>query len=123
MHVRKVALPLYPQFGLEPNVYYIPPVHVREEYTIQLFGPGVPQAIKTYLNAKDDPELLGCLLLFGATERIIHTFAVEGDRAYGYDAHGRTLVSVPLTEPAVVRPFSYETQADGQTVTGYRHNT
>ena len=31
VHVRKVALPLYPQFGLEPNVYYIPPVHVGSD--------------------------------------------------------------------------------------------
>ena len=28
VHVKKIALPLYPQLGLEPNVYYIPPVHV-----------------------------------------------------------------------------------------------
>ncbi len=123
VHIRKVALPLYPQLGLEPNVYYIPPVHVPEEFSIQLFGPGVPQAIKTYLDAKNDPELLGCLLLFGATERIIHTFAVKDDRAYGYDAKGRTIVSVPLTEPPVVRPFAFSTEADGRLVTGYRHNT
>jgi nitrate reductase beta subunit len=123
VYERKVALPLYPQLGLEPNVYYIPPVHVPEEFTIQMFGPGVPQAIRTYLDAKDDPDLLGCLLLFGATERIMHSFEVKGDRAYAYDARGREIVSVPLTEPAVARPFEYKTQAAGVTVTGYRHNT
>ncbi|MDP2625512.1 MAG: dehydrogenase, partial [Candidatus Rokubacteria bacterium] len=71
VHIRKLALPLYPQLGLEPNVYYIPPVHVPPDYLEQMFGPGVPAAIETYLKAKDDPELLGLLMLFGATERII----------------------------------------------------
>ena len=123
VHVRKVALPLYPQFGLEPNVYYIPPVHVPTEFTEQLFGPGVKDAIRTYLDAKDDPKLLGCLLLFGATERIMHTFDVKGDRAYAYDEKGRVIVDVPLVEPEVVRPFAYQTPSGGQTVTAYRHNT
>jgi nitrate reductase beta subunit len=123
VHVKKIALPLYPQLGLEPNVYYIPPVHVPEEYTIQMFGPGVPQAIKTYLDAKDDPKLLGCLLLFGATERIMHSFDVKGEKAYGYDEKGRTIVSVPLEEPATVRPETYKTKAGDTEVTAYRHNS
>ncbi len=33
VHIKKVALPLYPQFGLEPNVYYIPPIHVPIPYS------------------------------------------------------------------------------------------
>ena len=41
VHVRKVALPLFPQFGLEPNVYYIPPIHVPQPFLRQMFGPGV----------------------------------------------------------------------------------
>ena len=41
VHVRKIALPLYPQLGLEPNVYYIPPMHVPVQYLEQMFGPGV----------------------------------------------------------------------------------
>jgi nitrate reductase beta subunit len=123
VHVRKVALPLYPQLGLEPNVYYIPPVHVPVEHTAQMFGPGVPEAIETYLNAKDDPELLGCLMLFGATERIIERFAVEGGIAYGYDEAGEEIVSVPLEEPTIVRPFEFETEVAGEPATGYRHNT
>ena len=32
VHVTKIAKPLYPQFDLEPNVYYIPPVHVPPAY-------------------------------------------------------------------------------------------
>jgi nitrate reductase beta subunit len=123
VHVKKVALPLYPQLGLEPNVYYIPPTHVPVEYLIQMFGPGVPEAIETYRNAKDDPELLGLLMLFGATERIIHTFAVEDGVAHGYDEQGAEIVSVPVREPAVVRPLEFETELQGEKVTGYRHNT
>jgi nitrate reductase beta subunit len=123
VHVRKVALPLYPQFGLEPNVYYIPPVHVPPEYLTQMFGPGVEQAIETYRNAKDDPELLGCLMLFGSTERIIERFEVRGDTAYGYDEAGEELVSVPLTEPTIVRPYEFPTEIAGEPATGYLHNT
>jgi nitrate reductase beta subunit len=38
---RKVALPLYPQLGTEPNGYYIPSRHVPRAYSQQMFGPGV----------------------------------------------------------------------------------
>ncbi|MFN8122935.1 MAG: 4Fe-4S dicluster domain-containing protein [Thermoleophilia bacterium] len=124
VHFKKVALPLYPQLGLEPNVYYIPPVHVPEDYLGQMFGPGVAQAVETYRNAKDDEELLGCLMLFGATERIIHSFDVKDGVARGYDRQGRELVAVPVREPELVREFSYETALpDGTPATGFRHNT
>ena len=46
--VAKVALPLYPQFGTEPNGYYIPPRWVPRDYLKQMFGPGVDQAIERY---------------------------------------------------------------------------
>ena len=39
--------------------------------------------IETYNGAKDDPELLGLLMLFGATERIIDTFDVKGGEIFG----------------------------------------
>ena len=68
--VKKLALPLYPQFGLEPNTYYIPPVHVPPPYLRQMFGWGVEAAIAAYNTAKDDPKLLGALTLFGATPEI-----------------------------------------------------
>jgi TorA maturation chaperone TorD len=42
--VAKVALPLYPQFGTEPNGYYIPPRWVPRNYLFQMFGPGVDAA-------------------------------------------------------------------------------
>ncbi|MDE2088649.1 MAG: dehydrogenase, partial [Gammaproteobacteria bacterium] len=70
VHVAKIAKPLYPQFGLEPNVYYVPPVHVPEKFLEQMFGHGVPQAIATYRKASEDKKLLGALLLFGATPYI-----------------------------------------------------
>jgi nitrate reductase beta subunit len=38
---RQVALPLYAQFGTEPNGYYIPPRWVPRNYLQQMFGPGV----------------------------------------------------------------------------------
>ncbi len=77
--VKKLALPLYPQFGLEPNTYYIPPVHVPPPSLRQMFGWGVEQAIATYRTAADDRKLLGALTLFGATPEISHYFRVDGD--------------------------------------------
>lgn len=103
--VKKIALPLYPQAGTEPNVYYIPPVHVSRDYLRQLFGPGADAAVETYLDTKDDEELLGLMMLFGATERILHRFAVADGVAHGYDAEGEEVVSVPLEEPTFVRTF------------------
>lgn len=103
IHVRKIAKPLYPQFGLEANVYYIPPVHVPVGFLGQMFGHGVPEALAAYRQAKDDKKLLGALLLFGATPEIIHRYKLEGRNAIGYDEKGIELVRVPLREPIVVR--------------------
>jgi nitrate reductase beta subunit len=107
--VRKLALPLYPQFGLEPNTYYIPPVHVPAEFLRQMFGWGVDEAIALYRRIKDDKKLLGALTLFGSTPQIIHYFRVDGDHAIGYDAAQREIVRVPLREPVVVRE-AYDAQ-------------
>jgi len=107
VHVRKVALPLLPQLGLEPNVYYIPPVHVGNLRFLQmLFGPGVEGAIEAYRKAMrgEDPELLGVLLLAVSTDRLIHKFRVASGQAMGYDEKGQEVVRVPLKEPTVVRP-------------------
>ncbi|MCL6507000.1 MAG: dehydrogenase [Bryobacteraceae bacterium] len=103
--VRKVALPLYPQSGTEPNVYYIPPINAPRQFLKQMFGPGVDEAIETYLNAKTDPDLLGLQMLMGATEHIIHHFKVEDGVARGYAEDGKELVSVPLREPTFVRTY------------------
>ncbi len=103
VHVAKIAKPLYPQFGLEPNVYYIPPIHVPPPFLTQMFGSGTAEAIATYRSAKDDKKLLGALLLFGATPEIIHRYKVKGNTAIGYDEKGAELVRVPLREPIHVR--------------------
>ncbi len=103
VHMAKIAKPLYPQFGLEPNVYYVPPVHVPPQFLVQMFGAGVPEAIATYRKAADDRKLLGALLLFGATPDIIHHYRLEGNYTVGYSEKGAELVRVPLREPIHVR--------------------
>ncbi len=62
VHQWKVALPLHPEFGTEPNVYYVPPMlpptfdaegrfadepRIPIEYLRYLFGPAVDQALIT----------------------------------------------------------------------------
>jgi nitrate reductase beta subunit len=116
VHIRKVALPLYPQFGLQVNIYYIPPIHVPTKFLRQMFGPRVDKAIETYRKAPEDPELKGVLMLMGATERWVDKFRVQGDYVYGYDERGNELVRVPLKEPIYLRPV-YDRQ-----FTVYRHN-
>ena len=103
VHIRKVALPLFPQFGLEPNIYYIPPIHVPRPYLLQMFGPGVDKAIETYRSAPDDPNLASLLGLFGSTQKLISTWKRQGDMVAGADARGSELVRVPLREPVYVR--------------------
>jgi nitrate reductase beta subunit len=102
VHIEKVALPLYPQFGTLPNVYYIPPRWVPRGHLEQMFGPGVEQAIARYRNPS--PQLLGLLQLFGTTTRILPRFRVSGKEAIGYDAEGKESVRVPMEEPVIVRP-------------------
>ncbi len=116
VHVRKVALPLYPQFGLMMNVYYMPPVHVPLPYLEQMFGPGVKRAQEVYRNVKDDEQLLGVFLLMGATDRWMDKFRVKDGWAFGYDRKGAEVVRVPLKEPIYIRPFFDEQRSV------YRHN-
>ena len=105
VHVAKIALPLYPQFGTQPNVYYIPPVHVPRPFLSQMFGPGVPKAIDAYRKAPDDQKLKGLLVLFGCTDKIFTRFKIHNDQAIGYDDSGDEIVRVPITEPTYRRPF------------------
>ncbi|MBI2963689.1 MAG: dehydrogenase [Deltaproteobacteria bacterium] len=116
VRIRKVALPLYPQFGTEPNVYYVPPLHVPRDFLAQAFGPGVEEAAAAYRSAPTDRELLGALLLFGNTPRILHRFRAEAEEAIGYDAEDREVVRVPYTEPFFAREF-FDRKNDV-----YRHN-
>ena len=111
VHIKKVALPLYPQFGTEPNIYYIPPKHVPVNYLMQMFGPGAEKAVATYKKAKDDEELVGALLLAGSSPRIIRSFKVQNSIAIGYDASGHEVSRVPIKEPVVVRPH-YDERLD-----------
>ena len=104
VHIKKIALPLFPQFGLEPNVYYIPPVHSPPAFNRQLFGPGADAAMKAYRNAPGDPDLAGLLCLFGSTEMVVSRFRRQGDAVSGFDGNGTEIVRVPLREPVFVRP-------------------
>ncbi len=120
VHVAKVALPLYPQFGTAPNGYYIPPRWVPRPYLHQVFGPGVDQAIERYQNP--DRELLAVLQLFRRSNRIISSYKVEeGPKVYegvlrgrrvtvyddtviAYGEEGEELFRTTVEEPLHVRP-------------------
>lgn len=102
VHKEKVALPLYPQFGLEPNVYYIPPRWAPRKYLDQMFGPGVEEAIQRYTNPS--PELLGVLQLFNAHQVVISKYKVTDKEAIGYDDTGAEIVRIPIEDPIYIRP-------------------
>ncbi len=120
VHVEKVALPLYPQFGTQPNVYYIPPRWVPRPYLRQMFGPGVDRAIERYTNPSR--TLLAVLQLFRASQRIVFSFEVIpgpkveevtiagrtreifNDTVVGFDSQGREIVRVTVQEPFIERP-------------------
>ncbi len=104
VHKKGIALPYYPQLGLEPNIYYIPPVHADRGYLTQMFGPNVDSAIEKYLALKDDPVAQGLLLLMGSSDRILHSFDVKKGIATGYDEKGDVIVSVPVDETFYERP-------------------
>ena len=121
----KVALPLYPQFGTEPNGYYIPPRWVPRPYLEQMFGPGVEEAIEAYVCPSR--ELLAVMQLFRAARPIIYRFEIiEGakvherevtlpsgeqrtleifnDTVVGYSRSGREVVRTTVEEPTFERP-------------------
>jgi nitrate reductase beta subunit len=120
VHVAKVALPLYPQFGTEPNGFYIPPRWVPRPYLRQMFGPGVDGAIERYENP--DRELTAVLQLFRRSNRMIDRYRIEegrkvyegtlrgrkvtvyDDTAIAYGPDGRELFRTTVEEPVHVRP-------------------
>ena len=120
VHVRKVGLPLMPQLGLEPNIYYIPPVHVSNTaFLNMLFGPNAMKAVETYKKAMlgEDPELVGAMLLNVSSDRIMTKFKVLGGKeVVGYGENGQEVIRIPMKEPTVVRPF-YDDKLNV-----YRHN-
>lgn len=88
VHVAKVALPLYPQLGTEPNGYYIPPRWVPVNYLEQMFGPGTSQAVERYRTP--DRELLAVLQLFRRSNQIIARYEIEeGPKVYATEQHGK----------------------------------
>lgn len=120
VHVAKVALPLYPQLGTQPNGYYIPPRWVPRPYLRQMFGPGVDRAIERYSNP--DRELLAVLQLFRRSNKIIFRYEFqEGPKVYerqvgdrkvtlyndtviAYGREGQELFRTQIEEPVHVRP-------------------
>jgi nitrate reductase beta subunit len=104
VHKKGLALPYYPQLGLEPNLYYIPPIHADRAYLTQMFGPRVDDAIKAYQGIAKDKTAQALMVLIGSTDRIIHRFAVEKDMAVGFNEAGTEIVRVPITEPLIERP-------------------
>jgi len=104
VHKKQLALPYYPQLGLEPNIYYIPPVHADPAYLRQMFGPQVDGAVERYKTLHKDPVAVGLLTLIGSTDRIMHGFRVANGVARGFDEAGQEIVDVPVTEPIIERP-------------------
>ncbi|HIQ20834.1 MAG TPA: dehydrogenase, partial [Planctomycetes bacterium] len=103
VHIKGIALPLFPQFGLEPNVYYIPPVHVPLPFLRQVFGPRVDDALAAYRQAPDDPDLAGLLALFGSTPKVVPRWKRQGDSILALDDRGKEIVGVPMREPVYIR--------------------
>ncbi len=88
IRVARVALPLYPQFGTEPNGFYIPPRWVPRRYLRQMFGPGVDGAIDRY--RVPDRELLAVLQLFRKSNRIVFRYEIEeGPKVFETEIHGK----------------------------------
>jgi ethylbenzene hydroxylase subunit beta/complex iron-sulfur molybdoenzyme family reductase subunit beta len=92
-----VAIPLHPEFGTEPNIYYVPPIapprfdengnideskpRIPDEYLVSLFGPQVLESLKILkaemekTRAGQKSELLDTLIayewktMFGGLDR------------------------------------------------------
>ncbi len=123
VHTERMAVPLYPQFGTQPNVYYIPPRWVPRPYLRQMFGPGVDAAIAAYERPSRTAQAV--LQLFRTTQFIVFRFEVlDGpkigevnvggetlelfdDTVVGYGRDGRELVRVTVQEPMFERPRQY----------------
>jgi nitrate reductase beta subunit len=123
VHVARVALPLYPQFGTLPNGYYIPPRWVPRPYLRQMFGPGVDLALERYANP--DRELLAVLQLFRRSNRIIYRYewkegpkvyegtlrgkqvSVYDDTVIAYGRDGQEIFRTTVEEPLHVRPATH----------------
>ena len=117
-------MPLYPQFGTEPNGFYIPARWVPRNYLIQMFGPGVDHAIEQY--SCPDRELLAVLQLFRSNQQIIFSYKIDegekvaeievtmpdgktktqeifNDTVVGYNKLGEEVTRVTIEEPTFER--------------------
>ena len=93
IRVEQVALPLYPQWGTEPNGFYIPPRHSPRGYARQMFGPGVDNAIEKYL--VPSRELLAVLQLWRASQQIIFRYdVIPGPKVFETQIHGQAVRDV-----------------------------
>ncbi|MCR4292543.1 MAG: 4Fe-4S dicluster domain-containing protein [Candidatus Kuenenia sp.] len=117
---QKIALPLYPQFGTEPNVYYIPPRWAPRAYLRQMFGPGVDEAIEKFM--VPSRELLAVMSLFRMTQTIVYEYKIEegpkvfeteihgkkftmyNDTVIGFGEDGKEVVRTTVEEPVHIRP-------------------
>ena len=120
IRVEQVALPLYPQWGTEPNGFYIPPRHSPRGYARQMFGPVVDSAIEKYL--VPSRELLAVLQLWRASQQIIFRydvipgpkvfetqihgkrFEMYNDTVLGFNKSGKEVARIQVEEPIYVRP-------------------
>ena len=112
-----VALPLYPQIGTQPQVFYMPPYHVPPEFLVQMFTPNTGEKLNdwpgdTYRETIEivqervrnpSHEVLGILQLFGATTRLIETYTVKENRVKGWDRKGNQVVDMPIEEELEIR--------------------
>src|SRR3989441_986297 len=120
IRVEQVALPLYPQWGTEPNGYYIPPRWSPRGYIRQMFGPGVDNAIDRYI--VPSRELLAVLQLWRTTQQIIfrydvipgpkvfetqihgRKFEMYNDTVLAFNKSGKEVVRIQVEEPIYIRP-------------------
>ena len=120
IRVEQVALPLYPQWGTEPNGFYIPPRHSPRGYARQMFGPGVDNAIEKYL--VPSRELLAVLQLWRASQQIVFRydvipgpkvfetqihgkrFEMYNDTVLGFNKSGKEVARIQVEEPIYIRP-------------------
>jgi len=123
VHVAKVALPLYPQLGTEPNGFYIPPRWVPLPYLQQMFGPGVEAAVERYRNP--DRELLAVLQLFRRSNQIIARYEVKkgpkvfettrngkkfemyNDTVVAFNKRDQEIFRTQVEEPVHIRPAAH----------------
>jgi nitrate reductase beta subunit len=123
IRVAKVALPLYPEFGTEPNIYYIPPRWVPRQHLKQMFGPGVDHAIEAY--SVPDRELLAVMQLFRRSQIIVYRYEIEpgpklyetnirgkkfemyDDTVIAFDKNNHEIFRTKVEEPFQVRPAQH----------------